>query len=61
MKNPNFSVFIAVAICLGLVTSMAFAEMSARKHFGKGNPFTVEELFFEDGSEVRDINQTPKL
>ncbi|MES2981163.1 MAG: Calx-beta domain-containing protein [Verrucomicrobiota bacterium] len=44
MKNPKFSLSIAVLIFLGLASSMAFAQQPVRKHFGKGNPFTVEEL-----------------
>lgn len=44
MKNPKFSAYIAVFTCLILTASMAFAEKPSRKYFGKGSPFTVDEL-----------------
>ncbi len=44
MKKPKFSISIVVFICLGLASSLAYAQKPARKNFGKGNPFTVKEL-----------------
>jgi autotransporter-associated beta strand protein len=44
MKKPLSPTTVAIVACLGLATSMAFAQTPARKAFGKGNPFTVEEL-----------------
>ncbi len=44
MRKPTFSAAIAVFACLSLAITMAFAQVPARKAFGKGNPFAAEEL-----------------
>ena len=61
MQNPKFSFSIVLAACLGLASSLAFAEKPAREHLGKGNPFTAVKLLVEEHEEVRDINEIRKF
>ncbi|MEY3896924.1 MAG: hypothetical protein RLZZ214_2445 [Verrucomicrobiota bacterium] len=44
LKNPLLSAAVAVVASLFLASSVGFAQAPARKAFGKGNPFQVEEL-----------------
>jgi hypothetical protein len=44
MKKHLFSSFTASLLCFCLTASMAFAEETAQKIFGKDNPFTIQEL-----------------
>ena len=44
MKTLSFSTLIALLACLGIASSTAHADGSARKAFGKQNPFRAEEL-----------------
>ena len=44
MKKTSFPTTVATLACLGIATSMVFAEASPRRMFGKEHPFRVEEL-----------------
>ena len=44
MKASFFSGTLLGLTCLGIATSMTFAQAPARKNFGKGAPFRMEEL-----------------
>ncbi len=44
MKNRLYSNFTAAILCIGFSASLASAQENAVKFFGKGNPFTIEQL-----------------
>ena len=43
-RKTSFVIIVATFAWLGLATSVAFAQASSRKAFGKDNPFLSDEL-----------------